>query len=41
MALRNRRVLLAARPVGIPKDTDYAYDEIDAPDADALAACAA
>lgn len=37
MALRNRRVLLAARPVGIPKDTDYAYDEIDAPDADALA----
>jgi NADPH:quinone reductase len=33
MAVRlNRRVILAERPVGFPKDSDFALDEVGAPD---------
>jgi NADPH-dependent curcumin reductase CurA len=36
MTLRNRRILLAKRPVGVPVDTDYAFDEVPVPDASQL-----
>src|SRR5919202_1070593 len=27
----NRRVTLAARPVGLPQESDFAFDEVDVP----------
>jgi NADPH-dependent curcumin reductase CurA len=32
MTLRNRRVLLARRPTGIPQPSDFAIDEVDVPE---------
>src|SRR5436190_3082490 len=35
MAARNRRITLAARPAGFPKESDFALDETDVPEPEA------